>query len=98
MITGKVICIFCFEKIIVSASFEGINFFRSEEIQGASQNFYPTKKGGSQFFLLNQIWKASITLIILGVGHVFFSKMTKVGPGELKYMLMEIPAPFPPKK
>jgi len=75
MIAVKVICTFCFEKIIVS--FESIIFFRSEEIQGASQNFYPTKKGWVTIFSLEPNMEGLIYINYSWSGPCLFSKLTK---------------------
>jgi len=77
-------------------SFENINFFRSEEIQGASQNFYPTKKGWVTIFSLGPNMEDLIYINYSWGGPWLFSKLTKGGPGELIYMLMGIPPPPPP--
>jgi len=50
---------------------------------GVGQTFYPTKIGWVTIFFPSQIRRASFILMIRGVGHVFFSKLTKGGPGEL---------------
>jgi len=43
------------------------------------------------FFLLKPEKEGHIILIIRSVGHVFFSKLTKGGPGELECMFLGIP-------